>query len=77
MSDSYYPSNGTEGDVFMSNNCYKCYKTYGCTILANSLVGKRPKQWIHKENHNAICTSFRETKPKRSKIKIDNNLKLF
>lgn len=67
---NYMPSNGTEGDIFFDNYCYKCYKEKQCTILTNSLMGKRPKQWIYDENNNPTCTSFNPNRPK-TKRKLD------
>ena len=71
----YYPSNSTEGDCFMQNNCYNCYKEKYCTILINSFVGKQPKQWIYQHN-KAVCTSL-YTKPKNKKTKQSNDPTLF
>ena len=65
----YFPSNGTEGMVFMSMWCESCTKdtmlrggkTY-CTILTNSMVKPPPvKQWIYDEENRPICTSFKQS----------------
>lgn len=39
----YYPSNGTEGMIFMEAFCEKCYKEKQCTILTGAMMGKQPK----------------------------------
>ena len=62
----YLPSNGTEGMMFMSEFCNKCYKTSGCTILIKSLCGYQPKQWIYKDGE-PTCTSFNPNRPKAKK----------
>ena len=71
----YYPSNSTEGDCFMQNNCYNCYKEKYCTILINSFVGKQPKQWLLKDD-KAVCTSL-ATKPKSKHVNQYNETTLF
>lgn len=72
----YFPSNGTEGMIFMNEFCYKCYKYNSCTILNRSLTGTRPKQWVYKEN-KPTCTSFNRVKPKsKSKNKRQTGMNL-
>ena len=72
----YIPSNGTEGEIFMSEYCYKCYKYSGCTILTGSMVDKQPKQWIYKDDR-PTCTSFNPERPKRKKKPVTGMNKLF
>jgi hypothetical protein len=55
----YRPSNGTEGEIFMSRWCFKCIKESGCTILTGALAGKTPKQW-RKGQAGSRCTSFQD-----------------
>lgn len=74
--ENYYPSNGTEGQIFMEEFCDKCYKSNQCTILLNSLIGKHPKQWIYDENGKSKCTSFNNKKPKKVKQNT-NQITLF
>ena len=74
MGKQYYPSNGTEGCLFMEKYCYKCYKEKQCRILTNSLIGKHPKQWIINERNVPTCTSFNPNKPKQKKKVKSNNL---
>ena len=58
MTKSYRPSNGTEGEMFMAQWCYRCIKENGCTILTGAMVGKQPKQWVR--NPDPQCTSFQD-----------------
>jgi hypothetical protein len=60
----YLPSNGTEGDGFMSIWCENCKKDTmlrggetQCSILTNALVKGYVKQWVYIDNV-PICTSF-------------------
>jgi hypothetical protein len=73
---NYYPSNGTDGMIFISNNCDKCYKCHTCTILTGSFLGKEPKQWIYDKNNNPICTSLKTERPRKNKSHNQNE-KLF
>ena len=74
---NYTPSNSTDGEMFMCEYCYKCYKYKQCTILTSAFFGKQVKQWIYDENESPICTSFNPNRPKRNKKIIDNKPKLF
>ena len=71
--NSYYPSNGTEGDQFQSVWCDKCYKKNSCSILNSSYTGKHVKQWIYDDDMNPTCTSFNANRP-APKHKENNNL---
>ena len=52
---TYRPSNGTEGDMFMSWNCHGCLRDHafhaensgtGCEIIARSMVDDaKPAEW--------------------------------
>lgn len=76
-SEYYLPSNGTEGSIFMSIFCDKCYKSNNCTILLKSLIGKQPKQWIYDESNKPFCSSFNAKRPKsKTNISINNQLSL-
>lgn len=60
MSDlPYRPSNGTEGDIFMSKWCFRCIKESGCTILTGAMAGKSPKQW-RTDADGPRCNSFQD-----------------
>lgn len=88
MSDQYYPSNGTEGEGFISIWCENCKRDPAsrngnaktlCNILLNSLIGKPPKQWIY-QNGKPTCTSFADYRIKKEVHKkriIKNQFNLF
>lgn len=59
MTRPYRPSNGTEGDWFMSQWCFKCIKESDCTILNGAMAGKQPQQWLQDER-GPRCTSFHD-----------------
>lgn len=80
--EHWFPSNGSEGEGFMSTWCTNCRKdpamrnpeskTY-CSILTRSMTEcSQIKQWIIKDG-KPCCTSFvhyqEAYKVKRSKIK--------
>ncbi|MBP6512321.1 MAG: hypothetical protein KA347_06610 [Bacteroidia bacterium] len=67
----YCPSNGTEGDWFMSKFCCNCIhdnpnydaKSPRCDILTMTMcvsVNDKdyPKEWIYNEENKPICTAF-------------------
>jgi len=83
----YFPSNGTEGMVFMEMHCQFCTKdsqlrggkTY-CSILSGSMIKGSPvKQWIHDESGHPTCTSFQRLGTvKKNKIrKSEKTLPIF
>ena len=62
--EPYYPSNGTEGMDFLGVWCENCVKDTmlrggkkQCTILTNSFLKTKVKQWVYK-NNSPVCTSF-------------------
>lgn len=65
MSKPYRPSNGTEGDFFMAEFCFRCGRDTEekpCKLLGNSLayeIGdpEYPKEWITDEE-GSRCTAF-------------------
>lgn len=89
----YRPSNGTEGDMFREDNCYKCKHwvldkptdTYGCKkwIYDNTLfydIGdpEYPKEWKYDDEANPICTAFVSVDaPPRKYIKKPRPIPLF
>lgn len=84
MNDPYMPSNGTEGEWFLSIWCKNCQKDTlirggkkQCSILTKSLIGEQPKQWMYLRDVPA-CTSFKHIKDKkRYAIKIKGQLDIF
>lgn len=77
----YCPSNGTEGDIFMSHFCFKCIRhpisseaKTQCRILMKSFFHKihekeYPKQWRYK-NGRPLCTSFKSREEEYKKRKL-------
>lgn len=60
----YRPSNGQEGDIFMSGHCQKCVRdeNQDCPIIANSMafeVGDEnyPREWQWRDGQ-PTCTAF-------------------
>ena len=68
MTNLYRPSNGTEGEIFMSQYCNRCIhddieNNKGCTIIAFSMAyfvsdPEYPKQWIYGDDGKPTCTKF-------------------
>ncbi|MDP2816301.1 MAG: hypothetical protein Q8O19_06445 [Rectinemataceae bacterium] len=70
----YRPSNGTEGDYFYENWCFRCKRDQGfrdglsndgCRILADTMAyladdPNYPKEWVYGEDGDPICTAFDE-----------------
>jgi len=69
--ESYRPSNGTEGEIFMSAFCSKCKhdnldpKTYsgGCEIIGLTMAfdtndAEYPREWIIDSDGQPTCTAF-------------------
>jgi hypothetical protein len=68
----YRPSNGTEGDGFMSNHCYQCIhekfihtNQHGkqCDILDRTMMHgvddeEYPTEWVYNENNKPTCTNW-------------------
>lgn len=68
----YMPANGTEGEIFQDGWCAHCARDAefrrqweetgnpqvdGCAILAASLRGEQPKEWLFRKGE-PICTAF-------------------
>ena len=58
-SKPYFPSNGTEGMSFESENCNRCTKENKCTILRGAYNGREPKQWVTTNDGKNICISLK------------------
>ena len=58
----YMPSNGGEGEWFMSKWCDKCghddpdNENY-CPIIGNSMAGLQPDEWVDRDG-TPMCTAF-------------------
>ena len=71
----YFPSNGSEGEGFISKWCANCRKDPAsrkensntfCSILTRSMTEcKQVKQWIYKDG-SPCCTSFVHYQEKRN-----------
>lgn len=71
----YRPSNGTCGDMFMEEFCYRCKKEDfneetgegGCNILLSTMcyeIGdpEYPKEWMYNAEGCPTCTAFEKRK---------------
>lgn len=64
--EPYRPSNGTEGEIFMSQYCERCTKEAGkreCGLIVRSLSfdvddPEYPKEWTHDSEGRPTCTAF-------------------
>ena len=71
MSRSYRPANGTEGDFFMEDWCYRCTKDSDanlCPIIGRTMAygineAGYPTEWIMDDDgDNPRCTAFEARK---------------
>jgi hypothetical protein len=72
MSRLYRPSNGAEGECFMSQWCAICERERalreddmadGCDILARTFALRvdhpdYPEEWCHSDDGRPVCTAF-------------------
>lgn len=69
----YRPSNGTEGEYFMSEHCYQCIhdnpdydaKSPRCEIMTFVMCfdtndKEYPKEWIYGDDGKPTCTKFKK-----------------
>lgn len=66
MAEKYRPSNGSEGEWFMSEFCCKCAaynicKIWPATMAYNIDDPKYPSQWVE-DDEGVTCTSFVDKK---------------
>lgn len=70
----YRPSNGTEGEMFMSDWCARCTKDkppHGCQIIALTMALEvdhpdYPAEWVEDDDgSNPRCTAFEAEKAAR------------
>lgn len=69
----YYPSNGTEGEIFISHFCMNCIhekwlhtqvdSDKKCEILSNTMIYNKqdkeyPSEWTYDDAGNPTCTAF-------------------
>jgi hypothetical protein len=67
MSRAYRPSNGTEGEVFMEDWCFRCTKNANqdCPIIGASLAfdledANYPSQLVYDAKGKPCCTAFED-----------------
>jgi len=71
----YRPSNGSEGDWFMSRFCWKCIKdseAKPCRIIGRTMAldvdhKDYPREWIE-DSDGPRCTAFSDKMPPRPTI---------
>jgi hypothetical protein len=65
----YRPSNGSEGEYFMSSHCYQCIHDNGenktCGILMRTMCfdlsdKEYPEEWTFDDNGKATCTAWKK-----------------
>ena len=70
----YRPSNGTEGEMFHEQFCYRCRYDQDddepCEIHTNALVcslgdADYPKEWVYDENGRPTCTAFHDAQSQK------------
>ncbi len=61
----YRPSNGTEGECFAEDYCYRCIANdiAPCPILLNTMAyqttdAEYPREWTFDESGEPVCTAF-------------------
>jgi len=78
----YRPSNGTEGEIFMSQYCWNCAhdadENKPCPILGASLAysisdPKYPEQWQYNECNDPVCTEFLHEDDARARKERDGD----
>ena len=67
----YQPSNGMEGMMFMEQFCDDCEYLANCAIIPLSMIFRigdknYPKEWIHNDKGEPICTRFKKIKRKEA-----------
>lgn len=82
MSDApYRPSNGTEGEMFLSHYCSRCRRDRGsrsddgddgCSIIVRTMAlpidhPDYPKEWVMSENRTPRCTAFDPEPPSQQR----------
>lgn len=59
-------SNGTEGDAWMENWCYRCAHEETCVLVLVAMLGKTPRAWEPDRpgslGHQYTCTAFEAAK---------------
>lgn len=86
MDRPYQPSNGTEGDIFMGQFCYRCVKfphspdaKNQCMIVLRTMAHnvtdpEYPIQWQHGPD-GPTCTAFRDRDEANAERRARRNVK--
>lgn len=56
-------SNGTEGEIWMTNWCYRCQHEADCPLLLVALMDRTPAEWFEQPEGSADeyhCAEFRD-----------------
>lgn len=65
----YRPSNGTEGEIFQEQHCYRCRREQEennpCDILTRSLIfsvddADYPVEWVYDREGRPTCMAFHD-----------------
>jgi hypothetical protein len=70
--EQYTPSNGTEGEIFMSRWCEACHhdRNEDCEILMQALCHEEPTEWQY-WNGKPVCTSFEAKREPAERKHVD------
>jgi len=79
---SYRPSNGTEGEIFIENWCGDCAMSETCTIVAftMSLTESHPdypREWMYGDDGQPKCTAHRTVDQETGTVRCDKTMDLF
>jgi|DEB0MinimDraft_10_1074344.scaffolds.fasta_scaffold127077_3 hypothetical protein len=61
----YMPSNGTEGEMFMSQWCSTCVKQDTCMRVLHAMAGDQPRDWRFDDNGEPECRAHSDKRPAR------------
>lgn len=87
----YRPSNGSEGEWFMSKFCDRCVYDRrddddgGCNIILRTMIhdvddAEYPKEWTRNDKGEPVCTKFAKelpVEPKQSPKPLPGQKELF
>lgn len=63
--EKFKPSNGTEGELFMTEYCDKCQRCGTCELIGDTMIydiddERFPHQWQYGSNGQPTCTDFED-----------------
>lgn len=84
----YRPSNGTEGEMFQEQFCYRCRNDQNdddpCEILTATMfytvnAPKYPKEWVYDKDGRPTCTAFHDVQSEQPEqaVRCPDTLDLF